>query len=214
MKKSVVTTLSLLSLLGLSGTVIAADDLKAAATTMSVKQTVIPGKAIAQGERVTVIAQVQAVDLKSRQLTVKNKQGDIFVIDVPEGVRRLDEINVGDLLEIQYKQALAIALSEVETGGINISQSKVDVVRADKDQPPAGVVREYVKAIATVAWIDKEARQVTLREARQTVTLKVPEDINLDNIEVGDQVRAIYGQELAMSITPASSEKAQEWNKP
>ncbi len=57
--------------------------------------------------------------------------------------------------------------------------------------------------VATVEAIDPQARTVTLQGAEQTLTLKVSDDVNLDNVSVGDDVVASYVQSFAVSVEPA-----------
>lgn len=212
MKNKLVTTLSVVSILSLAGCALTEDDKAATEAEKVVEQVRTPsGGAVAQGRALTMTAQIHAVDLKERQVTLQDKDGETFIIDVPPEVRRLSEINVGDLIELRFRRAVALGLVETE-GNVNVTRTTAGIERAGKDQPPAGVLRETVTALGTVAWVDKKAREVTLRGAGRTVTLEVSEGINLDNIDVGDRVLATYVQELAISIEPASSEKAREWN--
>ena len=43
---------------------------------------------------------------------------------------------------------------------------------------------------------------MVLRGTQRTLTLKVADDVNLDDIKVGDQVVARYTQALAISVEP------------
>ena len=212
MKNRIVMTVGVMSLISLTGTALATDD-KAASTMQKMAEKAMANPAGVTGELLTMTAQVQAIDIKERELTLKDREGNVFVIDVPPEVRRLDEINVGDRGTAQYRQALALGLSKMDGGGVNVTRTTVGMSRASQDASPGGVIRENVEALATVAMIDKANRTVIIKGAIKNVTLKVPENINLDAIKVGDQVLATYVQELAVSVSPPSPAQAEAWNQ-
>ncbi|MCC9003865.1 MAG: hypothetical protein LM549_14770, partial [Candidatus Competibacter sp.] len=64
-----------------------------------------------------------------------------------------------------------------------------------------------VEVVANVTGINKKTRRVTLQGAKSAVTLKVPDDIDISKLKVGDQVKANYTQELAVAVEPAAAKK-------
>jgi hypothetical protein len=60
-------------------------------------------------EAVTVTATVQKVDKKKPSITLKGPDGKVVTLPVRDA-SKLDPVKVGDLLEITYKRALAIAV--------------------------------------------------------------------------------------------------------
>ena len=189
--------LGLLSLLGATATTIAA-------------QETVPVTGV--GEILTSTVRVQAVNIGKRQLTVRNQEGETFTIDVPPEVRRLAEIRPGDLIVAEHREALAVGLHRTDTStGIRERRESVSVERAGMDQPPGGVARETIQVLANVVAIDKAQRKVTIRGAEHTVILKVSEGIELDEIAVGDEVLAVYIQEVAINLAPAPAAAVQGW---
>ncbi len=214
MKNAFVTTLGALSLLSLSA--IAAGE-KAPTTVEKMTEKMVENVTTAPeleiGESITMTAQVQAVDLKKREVTLKDKEGDVFTIDVPPEVRRLSEIKPGDVVVARYNQALALGLNRTNNkSGIRVRRESASVERAGKDQPPGGVVREHVEVLAHIIAIDKAKRRVTIKGAQHTVALKAAEDIDLDEMKVGDEVLAEYIQELAINLEPAPPATVDAWN--
>jgi Cu/Ag efflux protein CusF len=86
--------------------------------------------------------------------------------------------------------------------GVAARADEIEVARAELGARPGGVVRKTTAATGTVTEIDSEARTVTLRGPLQTVTLPVADDIDLSEVEVGDQVDAIYQETLAVRVEP------------
>jgi hypothetical protein len=68
-----------------------------------------PGGAI--GQTVTVTATIVAVDKAARTVTIKGPQGNTETIKARDP-KKLEAVSVGDLVEITYTQALAIALDK------------------------------------------------------------------------------------------------------
>ena len=188
-----------LSLLGITTTAIAVDG-----------KAVTPEVAVS--ETLTATAQVQAVDLKNRQLTLKNQEGHILTVNVPPEVRRLAEIKAGDLIVTEYREALALGLRKTSSSGIQARRESVSIERTGKDQPPGGVARENVQVLASIIAIDRAKRRVTIKGAEQTVVLTAPQDIDLADIKVGDEVLAEYIQELAINVEPAPATAVDAWN--
>lgn len=214
MKNTFLTTLSVLSLL--STPVIAAEE-KPPTTmekmTEKMAEKVMGSPELMVDDTATMTAQVQAVDLKEREVTLKDKEGNLFIIDVPPEVRRLAEIKPGDLIVAQYKQALALGLDRTGTSnGIRVRKESTSVERAGKDQPPGAVARENIEVLAKIIAIDKAKRSVTIKGAQQTVVLKASEDIDLDSMKVGDEVLAQYVQEMAITVEPAPPTAVKAWN--
>ncbi|HAS51024.1 MAG TPA: hypothetical protein DCS21_04535 [Gammaproteobacteria bacterium] len=60
---------------------------------------------------------------------------------------------------------------------------------------------------ANVIAIDRKMRRVTLQGPERAITVKVPKDINLKNVRVGDQVQVTYVEEFGLSVEPGSKKK-------
>jgi len=73
-------------------------------------------------------------------------------------------------------------------------------------QKPGAMVVEVVEWSGTVTAVDYTKRTVTLREpGGKTVTLNAKNARNLDQVKVGDRVKAEYIEELAIFVRKADS---------
>jgi hypothetical protein len=63
------------------------------------------------GRQITVTATITAIDTKARTVTVKGPQGNLETVKVRDP-KNLAGVKVGDLVELTYTQALAIALDK------------------------------------------------------------------------------------------------------
>jgi hypothetical protein len=205
MNKSILATLGALSLLLAGGCATTQDKPPTQEKTAMATQQQPPDLEIR--DKITATATVQMVDLEKRVVVLKGKSGKLHTIKVGEEVRNLPQVKVGDRVVLTYYEALAVNLQKDTTGGIATRKESVTADRAELGQKPAGAVREDVEIIANITGLNKKTRRVTLQGAQDAVTLKVPEDIDINKLKVGDQVKANYVQELAVSVEPAATNK-------
>ncbi|HRD65052.1 MAG TPA: hypothetical protein PKY50_02770 [Candidatus Competibacter sp.] len=158
-------------------------------------------------DKITATAIVQAVDLEKREVVLKGKSGKLHTIKAGEEVRNLPQVKTGDRVVLTYYEALAVTLEKNTTGGIASRKETVTTDRAEPGQKPAAMVRKDVEIVANVTGINRKTRRVTLHGAQDAVTLKAPADIDISKLKVGDQVRANYVQELAVSVEPMTKKK-------
>lgn len=147
-------------------------------------------------------ATVEAVDMKTREVTLRAEDGTLLNFVAGDEVRNLAQVKVGDIVNVSYKVGLIMSLAP-SSSGIRTRHDTVEVDRSEPGQKPAGTIRKTVEATATVRAVDMKKRTVTLQGVYKTVTLPVAEDIDLGTIKVGDQVDAIYRESLAVSVQPA-----------
>ena len=160
---------------------------------------------LADSETVTMTATVQAVDLKNRTVTLKQKSGQSFTIQVGEEVRNLPQVRVGDRVVVRYTEAVAVRINRDTTGGITARKETVSGSRAAPGQKPAGSMRNTVETLANVMAIDPKTRKITFQGPLSTLTVKAPADVNLARLDVGDQVLLTYTEELAIAVEPAAA---------
>ena len=154
-------------------------------------------------EKMTAVGVVQSVDLKSRLVSIKNEDGKIFTIHAGPEVRNLAQIGPGSVIRVEYQEALAVALEKAQSGGINERQDTVSVGRTPEGALPGATIEQNVRMLGTILAIDKEHRKVLIQGAIHHVNLKIPADMDLKDLKVGDQVSATYVQELGIAVGPA-----------
>jgi Cu/Ag efflux protein CusF len=154
------------------------------------------------GEVIRVTATVEAVDLATRQVTLRDTaSGDTVTFIASEEVRNLPQVHKGDIVEMDLYESLALAL-EPESTQKRMREDKLAVSRAALGQKPGGTMTRTVEAVASVEAVNLEKRLVTVRGAKQTVTLKAGDDIDLSALKVGDRVRANYIESFSISVKP------------
>jgi Cu/Ag efflux protein CusF len=153
-------------------------------------------------DAVKITAVVEAIDPKTRKVTLKGPRGDLLTFTAGPGVRNLDQVKRGDRVVLEYFQAFALAL-EPKEAGIRARRATAEFTRARPGERPAGEISDRVDVVATVQAVDRKKRTVTLRGPTRTLTLKVSDAVDLKRLKVGDEVHASYVESLAVSVWPA-----------
>ncbi len=161
--------------------------------------TATPGAVIADTTRVE--AEVIGVDKKSRTVTLKGPEGNIFDVTVGKAVKNLPQIKVGDRVIAEYAEALALKLKK--GGGLRETVEKTDMQTAKPGQKPGAVKTREVDFVADVVDVDTKAGTVTILGAKgRVVKLKIKDPAVLAEIKKGDQVEGSYVQATGIIVVP------------
>jgi Cu/Ag efflux protein CusF len=149
---------------------------------------------------VEVKAKVEAIDLETRQVTLRHDDGELETLVVSEEAKNLPQVKVGDTVTMGYYESLTVALNKVEGAQTALSE-KTSEQRAELGQLPGGVKTKEVAVVAKVTAIDAAESVVTLTGPRgNSVELEVAPEV-LAKVKVGDHVNAVYTQAVAVSVT-------------
>lgn len=154
----------------------------------------------AAGQVVAIKATVEAIDHKTRMVTLKGEGGDTVTFRAGPRVKNLGEVQVGDEVLIRYYEAVAFDVKKAGTATPGTSVQE-EVKRTPPGQKPAGVAARRVTVTGTIDAIDKQAQTVTLKGPDgKTKTIKARNPENLDKVAVGDQVEISYTEAVAISV--------------
>ncbi|MEE4216236.1 MAG: hypothetical protein V2I48_01385 [Xanthomonadales bacterium] len=153
---------------------------------------------ISTTQKMKLTAQVMAVDLQSKEVTLKGPEGDLHTLELPEATR-LDEVEVGDTVLAKYVQHLTLELypgTGAKPGHGTMSTMK----RAADSEQPGGVITETSISMATVNEIDLENGTFKLEweDGIKEYIARDPE--NLKKAKVGDYVVATYTAALGLEL--------------
>jgi len=202
--------MKLSSQLALAGAVSLSLCLPALAQGVAVAETAASAPNIRAASREVVIrARVVELDKADRTATLRGPKGNLVTVDVPASVKNLDQVNVGDDVVIHHLAAVVAKLEPMakRTGIRERIERTEGAVSAPGQLPGLSEVRT-VEVLAVVQSLNAKTRQATLRGARRTVTVDVPSDVNMRDLKVGDEVRAVFTEATVISVerapTPAT----------
>ncbi|KAH0442628.1 hypothetical protein KCU90_g1693, partial [Aureobasidium melanogenum] len=155
---------------------------------------------VSEVQPVHLKAQIVGIDPGTRTLTLKGPAGNVVVVLVSQQVAGFDQLQIGDRVDVLYKNALLVKADKV------IGADKGIRARVDTQvyAPASGgfASARQVEVLATVQKIDHKKRLVTLRGAYQTQTLEVGPDVDLKGVKVGDTIHAVFVSAAAVQVTP------------
>jgi Cu/Ag efflux protein CusF len=159
------------------------------------------------GTKVSVTGEVVAVDAATRAISIKGPDGNVREYTVDPKVRNLEQVKVGDKIQLDYRVGLALALMK---GGDSIRE-KVEseaTKRAAPGAKPGGEVTRTTTVVANVEKVDKKRKIATLKGPQGNVMdVQVQDPKVLEEIKAGDQVVARVTESVAISVHAPTAAK-------
>lgn len=153
-----------------------------------------------------ISAQVEAIDRKSRVVTLRRPQGDTVTFTASDEARNLDQVSVGDIVTAEYVETLSIEV--VANEGMEPESGELSAVaRTEKGEMPGVIAVDTQIVTATVEEINLETNTYKLKGPDGTVNEYVarnPE--NLKRAAVGDLVIMTFTESVAISVEVGPAE--------
>ena len=159
------------------------------------------------GEKAKITATVEAIDQKTREVTLKGPKGGVVTFVAGPEVKNLAQVKKGDELVVEYAHALAIDLKKSTKTAA--SRTIIEGGKAAAPgQKPGVVAGRQINVTAKIDAIDAKTNVVTLTGVEHTVDLQVKDPAVLKNFKVGDFVDAVYVEAIAISVQKPAAKPA------
>lgn len=145
--------------------------------------------------------EVVKIDKKTRTITFKNNEGESKFVAGPE-ITNFAQIKKGDRVNVSYELAVAIELIKTKSDGVRSKIETNTVTKSKADEKPSEKITNKTTIIADIVEVNREKKLVSVKGPSgkiTTVTVKNP--ALLADINVGEQVKVIYFDAMAASIT-------------
>lgn len=145
--------------------------------------------------------EVVKVDKKTRTITFKNKEGESKFVAGPD-IKNFDQIKKGDRVNVNYELAVAIELIKTKSDGVRSKAETNTVTKSKSTEKPSETITNKTTIIADIVEVNREKKLVSVKGPSgkiTTVTVKNP--ALLADVQVGEQVKVIYFDAMAASIT-------------
>jgi hypothetical protein len=152
-----------------------------------------------------VTATVEAIDQKTREVTLKGPKGNAFTFVAGPEVKNLAQVQKGDHVVVEYAEALAIDLKKSTKTAVSRTVTEGGKAAAP-GQKPGAVAGRRIDVVAKIDAIDTKTNVVTLSGVEHTVELKVQDPAVLKNFKVGDFVEAVYIEAVGISVQKPAAE--------
>ena len=144
---------------------------------------------------------VTNVDKKTRTITFKNKEGESKFVAGPE-ITNFAQIKKGDHLNVSYELAVAIELIKTKSNGIRSKVETESVTNSKAGEKPAEKITNTTTVIADIVAVDRDKKLVSVKgPSGKVTTVFVKNPALLNDVAVGEQVKVVYSDAMAASIT-------------
>jgi len=145
------------------------------------------------------------IDYPEREVTLKDAQGQEQTFSVSKDVQRFSEAKVGDKVSIDYYYGFN---AEVRKPTEEEQKNPLVVLsatgRAGPDETPAGASMRQIRAVVTIAALDREDQTITVKGPRgKYYVAQVADPSRFDQVNIGDTIVMTFTEAQAVSLTPA-----------
>jgi D-arabinose 1-dehydrogenase-like Zn-dependent alcohol dehydrogenase len=173
----------------------------AAPTTTETSESNPPGGGHEQSRLTHMTATITAIDHSDRSLTLKSEEGRETTINVPSDAKVFDTLKVGQKVDIDYYESLAVSLAP------SGSKPGMSERRGRAVDMGGGVRGREMMVTAEVVSVDASANAVTFKGPKgklRTVHVENPTlQEKLPMLKPGQVVQFDYTQATAASIRPS-----------
>lgn len=148
---------------------------------------------------------VQAIDKENRQVVLMGSDGTLETLMVGQGVKRFDEIEVGDTVKVDYWNYLVAEFrdptpEELENPVTVLSQ-KAEI---PEEMGPGTATGAVVKAVVTIEIINRPDMVVTVKGPKgKYFPIPVSDPELITQLKVGEQVIITYSESIVLSLEKA-----------
>ena len=146
---------------------------------------------------------VTGIDRTTRSVTLQNADGETKTVQVPADVKAYDTLKVGDHVDIDYYEAMAVSLLPA---GAKPSVSESSSM--NRMGHGVGTGTRETSISATVIAVDTRNNKVTFKGPQgktRTVAVSDPDmQKKLPSLKVGQVVQVTYTEAIAVSLRPTS----------
>jgi hypothetical protein len=151
---------------------------------------------------VTMEAEVVAIDLETREVSLKSADGNIVTLHSPERVVKLEDISLGDMVVTRYFAALEGEVREptAEEQAEPWVVLEEEAVSAEGEPAAIGGAR-IVRAVCTIEGMNRELGIVTIKDSRGKVhMIGDVEPEKMAGVTLGQTVVIVYAEAMALTL--------------
>ena len=145
-------------------------------------------------------ATVVSVDLKTREVELRDETGKPFTITANEAVKNLDQVRPGDVINATLSDSTAYLVRKPgQAVPGTVTSASGDSGKAG--EKPKGEARKVTTKTVTVTAIDPKAPSVTFKDSKGKMdTIPVKDPSRLVGVKVGDLVELTYTEATAFTV--------------
>lgn len=163
-------------------------------------------KTAAGSEIIRSIAEVLAVDMTTRVVTLKRDDGNTLTVVASPQVKSLAQIKAGDFVIAEYGRARALSVKKIQ--GLRSTTTQGDGGTARTGIKQAAGSPRRLSIVADIIAIDDKKGLATVKGPKGgVVDVLVKDPKVLAAVKIGDEVELEYTEATAIAIRPAKSRR-------
>jgi len=170
------------------------------------KSTVSTASAGGRAMVVSLEAEVAAIDLATREVSLTGPLGDTVTVTAPESAVQLDRVKVGDKVHVEYLAALEGEVRKPTSE--ELAQPWVvtenNSLRGEGDNAAVGQGRQ-VRAVCTIEGMNRLLRTIVIKDPRGKVhVIDDVEPEKMEGVTLGQTLVVVYTEAVALSLEPVA----------
>jgi hypothetical protein len=150
------------------------------------------------GEAITVTATIEAIERATRSVTLKDPDGTLTTITVPDEVKRFNELKVGDTITAKYYEN--VVLRKKAPGEKDAVDTTKGAVTKNTGARPGVTAAAQRTITATITAIDPKIPSITLAGPNNwTYSSRVVDREALKQVKVGDRLDITWTEAVMLS---------------
>jgi hypothetical protein len=158
---------------------------------------------------VSIVARIEAINMATREVTLRGPQGNVVTFTVDKRITRLGEFKVGDEVVADYYVSVAAELRPPTATEKAVPVAVLsDTAKAPADAQPAAGALRIMRAVVTVEGLDRPTKSLTIAgPAGNMATVQVDDVAALSKLRLGDTLIVTYTEAIAVSLERRAPKK-------
>jgi hypothetical protein len=150
----------------------------------------------------TVEAEVVAVDLETREVSLKGPDGAVFTVHSPERVITLEDISIGDVVVTRYIAALEGEVREPTEEELAEPWLVIEEAAVSEEGEPGAIAgARVIRAVCTIEGMNRELGVVTIKDPHGKLHLIGDvEPEKMEGVTLGQTIVMVYAEAMALTL--------------
>ncbi len=151
---------------------------------------------------------VEAIEVETREVDLRGPDGEFITLTVPDSATRFSDIEVGDVLRVEYLLYLSADFRKpTEEELANPIKIETEAIKAEDDQAPMGAVGTVIESLVTIELLDRIDMLVVVKGPEGNyVTIPVTDPTILSEVSIGQQFFLTYAEGVALAVEKLNTE--------
>jgi hypothetical protein len=155
---------------------------------------------------IDLVATISAINPETREIELKDAEGNIRTVTADPRVKRFDELKVGDQVHATLEiTALAELREPTEAELASLGEAKLGVVRSPGDGPLSGSLAETVTSVVMVVGLSLIGNVITVMTVDgELIDVQAKSEENLKKLRLEDTIVVTYSASIVASVVPVA----------